>query len=130
MWNGCVKEHKRASKGMRSESSESRDLSRFDQYNLIDEEEEKVDELQRYLDAPTEKVQNPILWWQAHEAQYPLLSKMAFDLLAAPAISAECERVFSRGGRVLGHDRPRTHGDLAEATECLRAWIILGLIQL
>jgi hypothetical protein len=53
MWNGCVKEHKRASKGMRSESSESRDLSRFDQYNLIDEEEEKVDELQRYLDAPT-----------------------------------------------------------------------------
>lgn len=130
MWNGYVKEHKRASKGMRSESSESRDLSRFDQYNLIDEEEEKADELQRYLDAPIEKVQNPILWWQAHEAQYPLLSKMAFDLLAAPAMSAECERVFSRGGRALGHDRPRTHGDLAEATECLRAWIILGLIQL
>jgi hypothetical protein len=56
MWNGYVKEHKRASKGMRSESSESRDLSRFDQYNLIDEEEEKADELQRYLDAPIEKV--------------------------------------------------------------------------
>ncbi|CAD0046447.1 unnamed protein product [Aureobasidium pullulans] len=54
--------------------------------------EEKADELQRYLDAPIEKVQNPILWWQAHEAQYPLLSEMAFDLLAAPAMSAECER--------------------------------------
>ena len=45
------------------------------------------------------------------------------DLFAAPATSAEFERVFSRAGRVLDSRRPRTYEELGEATECLRAWI-------
>ena len=33
--------------------------------------------------------------WARYEAQHPSLARMAFDILSIPAMSAECERVFS-----------------------------------
>jgi len=36
-----------------------------------------------------------IEYWLARETQWPQLAKMAFDFLCIPAISSECERVFS-----------------------------------
>jgi hypothetical protein len=49
-----------------------------------------------------------------------MLSQMAFDLLAVPAISSECERAFSKAGYVLNESRLRTKEDYAEANQCLR----------
>ena len=37
----------------------------------------------------------PIMeYWQLKEYKWPQLAFMAFDFLAVPAISSECERVF------------------------------------
>jgi len=36
-----------------------------------------------------------IEFWQAREAEYPLLSKIAIDLISAPASQAYAERLFS-----------------------------------
>jgi hypothetical protein len=46
----------------RSKISVARDLSRSDRYNYTDYEEEgEADELERYIDAPIRKFQNPTL---------------------------------------------------------------------
>jgi hypothetical protein len=38
----------------------------------------------------------PIMqYWQLKEPEWPQLTSMAFDLLAIPAMSSKCERVFS-----------------------------------
>ena len=45
-----------------------------------------------------------IRWWQNREAEYPILSQLAFDLLSIPAMAAGVERVFS-GTKELITDR-------------------------
>jgi len=54
---------------------------------------------------------------------YPHLSKMALDILSIPAMSAECERVFSSSKLMVTDRRNRLMEDVIEAGECLRAWI-------
>ena len=34
-------------------------------------------------------------WWLANEGRFPILCKVALDLMAVPAMSTEVERVFS-----------------------------------
>jgi len=53
------------------------------------------DEYDEYLRIPAEPCDKPLEWWAAHRGQFPVLSKMALDLLSIPLMSAECERVFS-----------------------------------
>lgn len=89
-----------------------------------------ANELDKYLNAPTEDVADPLQWWRLHRHTYPVLSQMAFDLLAVPAMSSECERAFSKAGHVLNESRPRTKEDYAEANQCLRAWILAGLVSI
>ncbi|KAH0405435.1 hypothetical protein KCU89_g55, partial [Aureobasidium melanogenum] len=66
---------------------------------------------------------NVLAWWKAHQATYPVLSQMAFDVLAIPAMSAEVERLFSSAGLVITKRRARTLPDLAEEAQLLKAWL-------
>jgi hypothetical protein len=59
-----------------------------------------------------------------------VLSQMAFDILAVPAMSAEVERLFSSAGLVVTERRARTLLDLAKDNQLLRAWLKEGLITL
>ena len=52
---------------------------------------------------------------------------MAIDMLCIPAMSAECERVFSSAKLLISQRRNRLTADMIEACECLRAWIIAGM---
>lgn len=65
-------------------------------------------------------------FWACHEAQYPSLARMAFDILSIPAMSSECERVFSSAKILLSDRRARMKEDVIEASECLRAWLQAG----
>ena len=47
---------------------------------------------------------------------------MAFDMLTIPAMSSECERVFSSAKLLLTDRRNRLGAGVIEAVECLRAW--------
>ncbi|RPA83707.1 hypothetical protein BJ508DRAFT_183569, partial [Ascobolus immersus RN42] len=65
--------------------------------------------------------------WIVNQDRFPLLSKLALNILSIPAMSAECERVFSNAKLILT-ERRRTIGDEAlEANQVLRAWIRAGL---
>src|SRR6266850_7931851 len=67
-----------------------------------------------------------IQYWNGQAANTPSLSKMALDLLAIPAMSAECERIFSSTKILISDRRNRLKEDVIEANECVRYWIKKG----
>jgi hypothetical protein len=40
-------------------------------------------------------------WWKAHSRKYPILARVARDVLAIPATTVASESAFSSGGRVV-----------------------------
>lgn len=57
------------------------------------------DELSRYMHWVSQnrhEVGQPIAWWIKARPLYPKLSILTLDAFSTPAMSAECERVFSR----------------------------------
>ena len=48
---------------------------------------------------------NPITWWKANQERYPLLAKLAKQLLCVPATSVPSERVFSMSGTITNAKR-------------------------
>jgi hypothetical protein len=75
------------------------------------------------------KTFNPIKWWHEHQTSFPTLHLYAFDTLAIPAMSAECERVFSSTKKLIIPERNRLAEEIIEASECLENWWERGLIQ-
>jgi hypothetical protein len=57
------------------------------------------DEFEEYIgQAATDSELDPIRWWHNHVQDFPILSKLAFDVFGVPAMSTECERLFSKAG--------------------------------
>ena len=52
----------------------------------------------------------------------PDLARFAGDMLAIPAMSAECERVFSSAKHLITDARNRLNPDIIEANQCLKHW--------
>lgn len=104
-------------------------LTKFEKYNLLEDDYDVTDDLERFLRedrAPADT--NPLVWWQHNQHRYPILRYMAFDLLGTPASSSADERTFSKADRSLNIERFNTLDDLAEANQCMKSWIDEGLI--
>ena len=75
----------------------------------------------------------PLQWWihklEAHPNQFPTLGRMALTLFSAPAMSAECERVFSRAKQLITDERSRLRPATIEANELQKDWLRKGLVQ-
>ena len=67
----------------------------------IPEETEVETELNHYLDQPVDEETEPLLWWQAHLSEFPVLSNMARDYLTIQATSVASEQAFSIAGNVI-----------------------------
>jgi hypothetical protein len=65
---------------------------------------------------------NLIDWWISKVSTFPTLYCCALDTLSCPAMSTECERVFSSAKKFLTPERNRLTEDIIEACECLKAW--------
>src|SRR4029077_10136677 len=61
-------------------------------------------------------------YWNSRLLSQPDLAHFALDMLALPASSAECERVFSGSKLLITSVRNRLNPDLVEINECLKAW--------
>ena len=46
-------------------------------------------------------------------------------MASIPAMSSECERVFSQAKLLITGQRHRLQADIIEATQCLRMWMIM-----
>jgi hypothetical protein len=85
-----------------------------------------MDEYDEYLStAPLEAgtVSNLVVWWGHHSGQWPNLSRLAFDALSIPAMSAECERSFSDAGRTITDERASLDPEAIEACSCMKNWL-------
>lgn len=64
-----------------------------------------------------------LLWWSANAYQYPIIARIAKDVLAAPVSSVASESAFSAGGRVLSDYRSHMLDETVEALICLQDWL-------
>ena len=92
---------------------------------------ETRDELDRYLDAGAllTLVGGDIrVWWleASQRSQFPLLSRMAVDILSIPAMSAEVERVFSATKKTISEGRWNLNPTAINGIKCLRSWFRAG----
>jgi hypothetical protein len=66
---------------------------------------------------------NGITWWAGMSGKddFPTLFQYALDTLSYPAMSTECERVFSSTKKLITPERNQLENDIIEACECLKA---------
>ena len=57
----------------------------------------------------------------AGKDDFPTLFQFAFDTLSCPAMSVECERVFSSTKKLITPERNHFKEDIIEACEYLKA---------
>lgn len=92
------------------------------------------DEYQEYLGEALENFEedrltiSALAYWTTNAQRWPNLSRMAFDALSIPAMSAECERCFSSAKNTITDARNRLEPDSIEACECQRHWFINKLL--
>jgi hypothetical protein len=62
-------------------------------------------------------------WWKTHDAKYPIVARMAKDVLAIPATTVASKSAFSLGGRIAHKYRSRLDPQVVEALVCTKDWI-------
>ena len=72
------------------------------------------------LDEEERKNFDILKWWRQHQRSYPILSKMARDLLTPPVSTVASEAAFSISGRILSDIRSRLKVDILESLLCLK----------
>ena len=72
---------------------------------------------------PRVEVVDVLGYWKMNQDRYPLLSKMACDILTIPLSTVASESAFSVGGRVLDAFCNSLKPDIVEAVICLRDWL-------
>ena len=77
-------------------------------------------------------IPNPLAWWiqelEHNPTRFPILGKMAIDLMACLAMSSECERVFSRAKQLVTNERSKLSAETIEANELQKDWLRKGLV--
>ena len=114
------------------------DSSIFRSSNILDSDEEyeqykrdvvkntNKSELERYLDEPAEIDSSDfdvLSWWKGNKGKYPILAKIARDIIAIPVSTVASESAFSAGGRFLSPHRRRLHPNTLKVLMCAQSWI-------
>ncbi|KAK3204896.1 hypothetical protein Dsin_018942 [Dipteronia sinensis] len=61
-------------------------------------------------------------WWRGKRNNFPILSRLACDVLAIPVSTVSSEQVFSTARRILEERRCSLAHDAVEALTCLKDW--------
>ncbi|CAO2142705.1 unnamed protein product [Urochloa humidicola] len=62
-------------------------------------------------------------WWKVNSRKYPVLSKLAKDILAVPVSTVASESAFSTSGRIISSFRTSLSPKMVEALICGQSWI-------
>ncbi|KAM0883284.1 hypothetical protein ACQ4PT_031710 [Festuca glaucescens] len=83
-------------------------------------------ELDKYLAEDVEE-QSPdfdiLSWWKCNSARFPVLSKLARDILAIPISTVASESAFSTSGRILDDFRSSLTPMTLQALICTQDWL-------
>ena len=66
---------------------------------------------------------NILDWWKTNATRYPVLSKLARDILAIPVSTVSSMLAFSTAGRVIDQYRNRLNPHTIEALVCRKDWL-------
>uniref|UniRef100_A0ACD5UTW0 Uncharacterized protein n=1 Tax=Avena sativa TaxID=4498 RepID=A0ACD5UTW0_AVESA len=84
-------------------------------------------DLKRYLDDEIENIPDDkfdiLSWWKMNELKYPLVAKIARDILTIPVTSVSSESAFSTGGRVVDDYRSSLLPSTVQCLVCTSSWI-------
>ncbi|XP_062094564.1 zinc finger BED domain-containing protein DAYSLEEPER-like [Humulus lupulus] len=102
------------------------DLSNYDTYVIVASGAENAkSELDAYLDEKvlprTDEFFDICNYCKVTRFKYPMLSKIARDIFAAPISTVASESAFSTGGRHVGSPRSRLHPTTLEALVCTQS---------
>jgi hypothetical protein len=116
-----------------AERLEEREIKNVIARTFYKKRAEEVDNLLAYAEQDVYEPEDfdtfsPIKWWVEKLNRYPTVARYALDLLSCPAMSAECERVFSNCKLMITPNRCHLADDVIEAAECLRIWWLRGII--
>ncbi|XP_021741919.1 zinc finger BED domain-containing protein RICESLEEPER 2-like [Chenopodium quinoa] len=78
--------------------------------------------LKEYFD-PETKDFDILSWWNKKKSRYPVLHKIAKEVLAIPIFSVDVENAFDIGDKILGANRSRLRPTMVEALMCTQSWI-------
>ncbi|KAH9648097.1 Dimer Tnp hAT domain-containing protein [Citrus sinensis] len=86
-----------------------------------------VSEMQRYLKDPIEDSSNlklnVLLWWRVNGLRYPILEKIARDVLIVPVSTVAFESTFSTGRRIIDEYKSSLTSVMVEALICTENWL-------
>ncbi|XP_031108434.1 zinc finger BED domain-containing protein RICESLEEPER 2-like [Ipomoea triloba] len=88
----------------------------------------KKTELDIYLSEAIVEEENSfdiLRWWKINAERFPILSKLAMDVLAIPISTVASESAFSTSGRVLDPFRSSLTPKIVEALVCTQDWLRL-----
>ena len=70
-------------------------------------------------------------WWlnPSNHIHYPLLYRMAIDILSIPPMSSEPERIFSGAQRTITWQQMKLGPVNIERLECLKSWVRGGIVR-
>lgn len=106
-----------------------RDSSLYNWYeeDSSSEAEAELDEYEQYLSEKVVKLREDesiLQYWNRNSQKWPHLSRLAYDAISIPAMSAECERCFSSGKNLITSNRWSLAPATIEACECERHWFM------
>jgi len=85
-----------------------------------------MNELDKYMADPPLRLSGQfdiLAWWKNQTDEYPVLAKIARDLLAVQVSTVASESAFSAGGRVVDPFRSRLDPEMVEALICMKDWV-------
>ena len=85
-------------------------------------------EVDKYLseDNEPDTVFDILKWWKANSTRFPILSRLARNLLVIPITSVASKSAFSAGGRTLDDFRTSLTPRMVERLVCANDWIHRG----
>lgn len=111
-------------------------LSSFDKYRntyrqsqLAWSQSDEYTRWQANTSSSERDITDPIEYWILKRFEYPRLSRMALDVMTVPAMSSECERLFSATGLMVTPLRNRLDAGTIGLIQTLRSWLRAGIVE-
>nr|GEU58190.1 zinc finger BED domain-containing protein RICESLEEPER 2-like [Tanacetum cinerariifolium] len=128
---GVFDEHNIASKNATSSTSGSGSNMNDQEFDLFDktktlspaEQQRKLDFYFHELRAATTSSICVLDFWKSQQYRYPVLAKLAMDILCVPISTVASESAFSLDGRILDQYQSSMKPSNVEALVCTRDWL-------
>ncbi|KAJ3688631.1 hypothetical protein LUZ61_017795 [Rhynchospora tenuis] len=121
-----------SSSGSKGESDTRAGLKNF--LNDKKQADPQLSELDQYIAEPLDPCSldddfDILSWWKLKAPKFPVLSKLARDVLAVPISTVASESTFSTAGRTLSPTRSSLNDESIEALVCAQNWLRTAVIE-